>query len=151
MQLQRGKISKSCICHDLISWVVEEQPAVQHAYLSPLSQLAVKPGLHTKVTGMCSSMKPQHKTECWIPTLLLKLLSYIPSPCVANTYSSRCGSVLFAVRFLCCKACLPTVCECFCSQLWCFELSFHFCCDLDHDLSHFTVPSSFPYELDLDE
>lgn len=140
LQLQRGKRSKSCFCQHLILWVVKEQPAVQHAYWSPLSQLAIKPGLHIRFTGICSSMTPQRKTECWIPTLLLKLLSYLASPSLANIYNCRCGSVLFTVRSLCYKACLPTVHECFYNQMWCFELSFHFCHDLDCDLSHFTVP-----------
>lgn len=107
LQLQRGKRSKSCICQHLISCTVKEQPAVQHAYWTSLSQLAIKSGLHIRFTGVCSSMKAQPKTECWIPTLLLKLLNSIASPSLANIYSFRCGSVLFTVIFLCYKACLP--------------------------------------------
>lgn len=91
-------------------------------------------------TGMCSNMKPQHKIEWWILTLLFKLLSYIASPSLANIYSFRCGSVLFRVRSLCYKPCLPTVHECLYNQMWCFELFFLFCHDLNCDLSHFTVP-----------
>lgn len=140
LQLQRGKRSKSCFCQNLILWVVKEQPAVQYAYWSPLSLLPIKPGLHITFTGMCSNMKPQHKIECWILTLLFKLLSYIASPSLANIYSFRCGSVLFRVRSLCYKPCLPTVHECLYNQMWCFELFFLFCHDLNCDLSHFTVP-----------
>lgn len=139
LQLQRGKRSKSCICQHLISCMVKEQPAVKHAYRTSLSQLAIKPGLHIKFTGVCSSMKPQPKTESWIPTFLLKLLNSIASPSLANIYSFRCGSVLFTIRFLCYKVCLSTIYEVFYNQMWCFELSFHFCHDLNCDLSHSTV------------
>lgn len=139
LQLQRGKRSKSCICQHLISCMVKEQPAVQHAYWTSLSQLAIKSGLHIRFTGVCSSMKAQPKTKCWIPTLLLKLLNSIASPSLANIYSFRCGSVLFTVIFLCYKACLPTVYEGFYNQMGCFELSFHFWHDLNCDLSHSTV------------
>lgn len=58
---------------------------------------------------MCSHMKPQLKTDFWIPTLLVQLLNYIASPSLANISSSRRGSVLFTVKFLGYKACLPTV------------------------------------------
>lgn len=40
-------------------------------------KLMIKLGLHTGITAMGSSTKPQQKTECRIPTVLLTLLGAI--------------------------------------------------------------------------